>query len=159
MGPTKVFQARYNCVKILPENNDAPSQIRFSQPSSLRGQFGLTDTRNCCHGSDSEATANREMCFFFPTFDPSSFPTEEAAEAWEGGELALFFFFFLPFFLQVNWLLIGRNLLTPAPGQELMLTVQRDLFQTLDFSAAQIYSSVNKVVYREKFQEIKLGAF
>ena len=97
MGPTKVFQARYNCVKILPENNDAPSHIRFSQPSSLRGQFGLTDTRNCCHGSDSEETAKREMSFFFPTFDPSSFPTEEAAGAWEGGELALNFCNFLDF--------------------------------------------------------------
>jgi len=71
MGPTKVFQAR------------------FSQPSSLRGQFGLTDTRNCCHGSDSEETARREMDFFFPNFDPSSFPTEEEVSKWEGGQMPI----------------------------------------------------------------------
>ena len=54
---------------------------------------------------------------------------------------------------EVNLLLIGRNLLTPAPGQELMLMAQRDLFHILRFSTAQIYSRVNKVVYKEKFQE------
>jgi len=69
MGPTKVFQAR------------------FSQPSTWGGQFGLTDTRNCCHGSDSEETARKEMAFFFPSFDPRSFPTEEATSVWEGGQL------------------------------------------------------------------------
>nr|XP_015830574.2 nucleoside diphosphate kinase 6 isoform X2 [Nothobranchius furzeri] len=34
MGPTKVFRARY------------------TSPTSLRAQFGLTDTRNTTHGSD-----------------------------------------------------------------------------------------------------------
>ncbi|CAI5683636.1 unnamed protein product [Oreochromis niloticus] len=34
MGPTKVFRARFN------------------SPASIRGQFGLTDTRNTTHGSD-----------------------------------------------------------------------------------------------------------
>lgn len=33
MGPTKVFRARY------------------TSPASIRGQFGLTDTRNTTHGS------------------------------------------------------------------------------------------------------------
>lgn len=33
MGPTKVFRARY------------------TSPDSLRGQYGLTDTRNTTHGS------------------------------------------------------------------------------------------------------------
>ena len=57
MGPTKVFQARCtDCTCCFFKPSD-----RFSQPSSLRGQFGLTDTRNCCHGSDSEDTARREM--------------------------------------------------------------------------------------------------
>ncbi|KAL8581458.1 hypothetical protein ACOMHN_004343 [Nucella lapillus] len=50
MGPTKVLKTIYEA------------------PDSIRGQFGLTDTRNCCHGSDSEATAKREMEFFFPEF-------------------------------------------------------------------------------------------
>ena len=38
MGPTKVFKTRYD------------------QPESIRGQFGLTDTRNSSHGSDSDET-------------------------------------------------------------------------------------------------------
>lgn len=38
MGPTKVFRARY------------------TSPASIRGQFGLTDTRNTTHGS------GREVC-------------------------------------------------------------------------------------------------
>ncbi|KAM9356358.1 nucleoside diphosphate kinase 6 isoform 2-T2 [Pholidichthys leucotaenia] len=50
MGPTKVFRARY------------------TDPASLRGQFGLTDTRNTTHGSDSPESAKREISFFFPDF-------------------------------------------------------------------------------------------
>ncbi|XP_054618507.1 nucleoside diphosphate kinase 6 [Dunckerocampus dactyliophorus] len=50
MGPTKVFQARY------------------TSPGSLRAQFGLTDTRNTTHGSDSTESARREIALFFPDF-------------------------------------------------------------------------------------------
>lgn len=55
MGPTKVFKTR------------------FEQPETIRGQFGLTDTRNCSHGSDSDETARREIGFFFPEFDLNHF--------------------------------------------------------------------------------------
>ncbi|GFR75425.1 nucleoside diphosphate kinase [Elysia marginata] len=41
----------------------------FDQPDSIRGSFGLTDTRNCAHGSDADATAKKEVGFFFPEFD------------------------------------------------------------------------------------------
>ncbi|NXD30631.1 NDK6 kinase, partial [Spelaeornis formosus] len=51
MGPTKVFRARH------------------SDPDSIRGAYGLTDTRNTTHGSDSRASASREIAFFFPEFD------------------------------------------------------------------------------------------
>ncbi|XP_022624867.1 nucleoside diphosphate kinase 6 [Seriola dumerili] len=50
MGPTKVFRARY------------------TSPASIRAQFGLTDTRNTTHGSDSVESAQREIGFFFPDF-------------------------------------------------------------------------------------------
>lgn len=50
MGPTKVFRAR------------------FTSPESIRAQFGLTDTRNTTHGSDSIESARREIGFFFPDF-------------------------------------------------------------------------------------------
>ena len=50
MGPTKVLRAIYE------------------QPTSLRGRFGLTDTRNATHGSDSVENARKEITFFFPDF-------------------------------------------------------------------------------------------
>jgi nucleoside-diphosphate kinase len=59
MGPTRVLKAR------------------FSHPESIRGRFGLTDTRNCSHGSDSAETAAREIEFFFPTFDTAAFLAEQ----------------------------------------------------------------------------------
>uniref|UniRef100_A0A8C8SGW6 NME/NM23 nucleoside diphosphate kinase 6 n=1 Tax=Pelusios castaneus TaxID=367368 RepID=A0A8C8SGW6_9SAUR len=53
MGPTKVYQARN------------------TSPDSIRGAYGLTDTRNTTHGSDSAASASREIAFFFPEFSES----------------------------------------------------------------------------------------
>lgn len=40
----------------------------IDDPDSIRGQYGLTDTRNCCHGSDSIESAIKEIQFFFPEF-------------------------------------------------------------------------------------------
>lgn len=51
MGPTKVFKTIYE------------------EPHSIRGKFGLTDTRNSTHGSDSDETARKEIKFFFPEFN------------------------------------------------------------------------------------------
>ncbi|CAM1323115.1 NME6 (predicted) [Pycnogonum litorale] len=51
MGPTKIFRSRYEF------------------PNTIRGSYGLTDTRNVVHGSDSVETATREIKFFFPDFD------------------------------------------------------------------------------------------
>ena len=59
MGPTKVFRTR------------------FSHPESIRGRFGLTDTRNVSHGSDSEQTARAEIKFFFPEFSETEWESEE----------------------------------------------------------------------------------
>ncbi|XP_075713724.1 nucleoside diphosphate kinase 6 [Rhinoderma darwinii] len=53
MGPTKVYRAR------------------ITAPETIRGDLGLTDTRNTTHGSDSVETACREISFFFPDFDVS----------------------------------------------------------------------------------------
>ncbi|XP_028808936.1 nucleoside diphosphate kinase 6 [Denticeps clupeoides] len=50
MGPTKVYRARHVA------------------PGTLRAQYGLTDTRNTTHGSDSIESAMREIAFFFPEF-------------------------------------------------------------------------------------------
>ncbi|EFN73333.1 Nucleoside diphosphate kinase 6 [Camponotus floridanus] len=51
MGPTKVYQAQY------------------SAPDTIRGMFGLSDTRNATHGSDSTESAKREIAIFFKDFD------------------------------------------------------------------------------------------
>ncbi|XP_059504752.1 nucleoside diphosphate kinase 6 isoform X2 [Stegostoma tigrinum] len=59
MGPTKVFRARY------------------SAPESIRGNYGLTDTRNTTHGSDSPESAAKEISFFFPQFKPQQWINTE----------------------------------------------------------------------------------
>ncbi|XP_053572279.1 nucleoside diphosphate kinase 6 [Bombina bombina] len=59
MGPTKVFKAR------------------ITSPESLRGELGLTDTRNTTHGSDSVESASREIQFFFPEFSISHWYQEQ----------------------------------------------------------------------------------
>ncbi|XP_017774198.1 PREDICTED: nucleoside diphosphate kinase 6 [Nicrophorus vespilloides] len=51
MGPTKVFRTQ------------------FFEPETIRGKFGLSDTRNATHGSDSDESAKKEIGLFFPRFD------------------------------------------------------------------------------------------
>lgn len=51
LGPTKVFKAVY------------------THPMSIRSLYGLSDTRNACHGSDSMDSAKREIRIFFDDFD------------------------------------------------------------------------------------------
>ncbi|CAG9763957.1 unnamed protein product [Ceutorhynchus assimilis] len=51
MGPTKVYKAQ------------------FEAPLTIRGKYGLSDTRNATHGSDSPESAKREIGLFFPEFD------------------------------------------------------------------------------------------
>lgn len=53
MGPTKVFKAVY------------------TDPNCIRALYGISDTRNACHGSDSTASALREISIIFPEFDIS----------------------------------------------------------------------------------------
>ncbi|XP_060804703.1 nucleoside diphosphate kinase 6 [Amyelois transitella] len=50
LGPTKVYKAQ------------------FEEPYCLRSLFGISDTRNVAHGSDSPTSAEREIKFFFPDF-------------------------------------------------------------------------------------------
>uniref|UniRef100_T1IS50 Nucleoside diphosphate kinase homolog 5 n=1 Tax=Strigamia maritima TaxID=126957 RepID=T1IS50_STRMM len=42
------------------------SNARIVAPNSLRARFGIDDTRNGFHGSDSLPSAEREIHFFFP---------------------------------------------------------------------------------------------
>ncbi len=41
-------------------------------PGTIRGDFGLSPTENLVHGSDSEASAGREIALFFPTIAASN---------------------------------------------------------------------------------------
>jgi nucleoside-diphosphate kinase len=50
MGPTRALQAMYKA------------------PNCLRGIYGLSDTKNSVHGSDSDKSAKREIEFYFPEF-------------------------------------------------------------------------------------------
>lgn len=59
MGPTKSYRAQYEA------------------PESIRGRFGLTDTRNAVHGSDSKESAMKEIKFFFSHFDVEKWYEEE----------------------------------------------------------------------------------
>ena len=70
MGPTKVFKTRYE------------------QPNTIRGLFGITDTRNSSHGSDSEETARQEIQFFFPEFDFDNFYRSGQDQAFLNGEIS-----------------------------------------------------------------------
>ncbi|XP_043258554.1 nucleoside diphosphate kinase 6-like [Colletes gigas] len=51
MGPTKVYQAQYTA------------------PDTIRGMFGISDTRNATHGSDSTKSVEQEIPIFFKDFD------------------------------------------------------------------------------------------
>ncbi|KAG2208382.1 hypothetical protein INT46_001051 [Mucor plumbeus] len=43
-----------------------PVRARVNQPDTLRALYGLTDTRNSFHGSDSNDSARQEIKVFFP---------------------------------------------------------------------------------------------
>ncbi|KAG2185866.1 hypothetical protein INT43_002304 [Umbelopsis isabellina] len=46
-----------------------PVRARINAPDTLRALYGLTDTRNSFHGSDSPDNAKQEIKFFFKDFD------------------------------------------------------------------------------------------
>ncbi|XP_046405383.1 nucleoside diphosphate kinase 6 [Ischnura elegans] len=59
LGPARVYQAK------------------AEYPNSIRALYGVTDTRNSAHGSDSEQSALREIHFFFPNFDIDNWRSNE----------------------------------------------------------------------------------
>jgi len=58
MGPTNSREARKNA------------------PHTIRAKYGSDQTRNACHGSDSLASAQREVSFFFPEMWADPLPDE-----------------------------------------------------------------------------------
>ncbi|XP_062564777.1 nucleoside diphosphate kinase 6-like [Armigeres subalbatus] len=63
MGPTKVFKAVY------------------SNPDCIRSMYGLTDTRNASHGSDSVASFLAEAALFFPNLELPPKPATDNCES------------------------------------------------------------------------------
>ena len=55
--------------------NTKVSRVKYLFPQTLRHDFGLSDTRNGFHGSDSVETATRELSILFPDFDFTNFVT------------------------------------------------------------------------------------
>jgi len=62
-------------VALAAEGGEAVSVVRTlmgvtdpkkAAPGTLRGDFGLEITENIVHGSDSSASADRELALFFP---------------------------------------------------------------------------------------------
>ncbi|ORX96823.1 nucleoside diphosphate kinase [Basidiobolus meristosporus CBS 931.73] len=54
-----------------------PVRAAINAPDTLRSIYGLTDTRNSFHGSDSDETAKREIEIFFPEFDVDQWRAKE----------------------------------------------------------------------------------
>ena len=44
------------------------TRAKRESPASIRGRFGLSDTQNSVHGSDSLENAIKEINFMFPEF-------------------------------------------------------------------------------------------
>jgi len=65
-------------IAVCLEGNDAivkwrqmlgpthPARARISAPLSIRAMYGMSNTRNAVHGSDSPESAQRELSVFFP---------------------------------------------------------------------------------------------
>ncbi|KAJ1920903.1 hypothetical protein IWQ60_006887 [Tieghemiomyces parasiticus] len=51
----------------------SPVKARINQPETLRALYGLTDTRNSFHGSDSPDSARLEIHHLFSDFDFSQY--------------------------------------------------------------------------------------
>lgn len=54
-----------------------------AEPGTIRGDFGLSVTMNLIHGSDSQASAAREIALFFREDEILSYSTADSA--WLGG--------------------------------------------------------------------------
>lgn len=54
-----------------------------AEPGTIRGDFGLSVTMNLIHGSDSQASAAREIALFFREDEILSYSTADSA--WVGG--------------------------------------------------------------------------
>lgn len=64
--------------KLMGPTNPMDARERF--PDSIRALFGKDQTQNSVHGSDSVASASREIRFFFPQMILEPIPTGQTTE-------------------------------------------------------------------------------
>lgn len=57
---------------------------RFRAPDSIRGRYGVNDTRNSVHGADSAESVRREMNLLFPEFNVPEWYTNEERQFRDG---------------------------------------------------------------------------
>lgn len=84
-GPlVAIVLARYDAIAVWRNAMGSAPVCRavYEQNTSLRATFGLTDTRNALHGSDSVESAEREISFFFPEFSARQW-IEENEKTWK----------------------------------------------------------------------------
>ena len=67
------------CFALALEKTNAISDFRDLIVTSLRPKFGTSATKNAVHGSDSGASARRELRFHFPALALDPLPNEEKA--------------------------------------------------------------------------------
>ena len=82
------FMTSGPCTVMILEKADAIAQWRAllgatdsskAQPGTIRAKYGTDGRRNACHGSDSPASAAREIAIFFPSLhdpNPASPPSK-----------------------------------------------------------------------------------
>ncbi len=61
-GPPEAAEPTFAIVRTLMGATNPAA----AQPGTIRGDYGLSLTENLVHGSDSEASAMREIALFFP---------------------------------------------------------------------------------------------
>lgn len=56
---------------------------KVAAPGTIRGDFAIEKGRNICHGSDSRASAAREIAYWFNADEISNYSSSSAAWVYE----------------------------------------------------------------------------
>jgi farnesyl diphosphate synthase len=89
--PLCEFMTSGPCTVMVLEKADAIAQWRVTlgptdstqaQSGTIRAKYGTDGRRNACHGSDSSASAEREISIFFPSYpNPANSPPSKRSKS------------------------------------------------------------------------------